>query len=1601
VIFQVQVTPGDYPSEISWQLDDGSLYDGPSTTTLYEVSFAGASEEHTLHLYDKAGDGWDVAQWTLYESLEGGALGAVVAGPFSLGRGATGSEEFTPITHTPTAAPTNLGDTHLPTAAPTAAPTDSPTATPTAVPTNSPTAMPTADPTNLGETHAPTTVPTASPTPAARMFMVRMSLGDASFENAWDIDEGDHYDYQNGELGEHSVRLQDGDHTLNMWDFIGRDGWEGAEWTLYETGEGGSLGAVVAGPFTYSCNNCKKKSETFSVPSLGGSHAATPTAVPTSVASTTVSSWVEFETACRTLLESSNSGLNILLSASFLMGPYTNYCSLSGRILSVQCNGATLDAAGGGGLFVAYASETPSSLELHDCTLKNASNVAGSSAVKMLGVDVRFDEYGRPVRTGQGFTLKVYNSVFEHNGPSEEGAAIQAWDGDVEIHNSTFQDNIANFGGAVSYRCEKRIFGKDPAKMLVRNCEFKRNLASKVSGVILSSPSAGGDGGALYLIGSDVVEIHDCIFITNIAHRNGGAIHLGVSLADSVFEHNGVSLELETSRCVFHNNTASMSAEEGVATEKDGTASFNGGGIYANDAVVGLIQATFGGNFPDPYFGFTFRLPRCEAGFFQNTTSKSCEECLVGTYKSATDPEATVCTSCAEGRFGKQTIRRSNSIYCTKCPAGYFGPLSSASSCIACPKGRYGQFPGETEASCTSACPEIVNETCAAGTASPESPMPGHYLTNIKDQKACPSGKFQPTLSFGACSVCPLGMHANGSGLTHCTDCQPGQYAANSVVTLCPDCPAGKYSASRNAMKCTECELGKFQNDAGKPFCNAVAMNQYMRRVAIRDMQGGVVRYNVEPTECPQIGLLQEVSCGTNGDGDFQFSDNFWRDGLQRADLNGQEWLTDEVYKISEATKFYKCVGKCNVAKYEGKITCGDGSSGVLCSQCSSGYYVTSSGACGQCNTIGSSAVIALAACIMDLLMAVISANFNETTRQRMGVLSNRLLSYWKRVVGINFKLFLTFIQMILLFRYVYLLTYPESYLKFLGVLSIFSFNLFEMFHLRCLVGDINFLDQMYVVGSLTFCLELAIGAMLLVQTSKTASASLKARLGQIQGILDIAVFVGYPFTSSMLFQVHNCRAIDQVSYLHSDYSVFCDTAEHQSAVIFSGFLITFVAVGTPLMYLLRLRPHRDEILSLLDRNKSGAPSRHLRFLWGDYKPRLYYWEAVVCTLKLLLTGFVVWFEPGSLLQIVVGMMMLFLYVILLLQCKPYLSPAHNGLAIFQSSMVFLSLLAALLLKIGASSNTDLGYSSDFVTGALITTAGALVVSTVCSALRDAQLAVVKVVVSVPETSWPPQRKTAYNVGAIVRSGGWSKGKYRNAEVLSNVGDKYTLRQLNGNRHERQNVPAADIEGELHDVMSAVAAICRARADMCFGYDWAGSSTEDERDSVMSIRTNGSYVQSRLGPAIDFGDAVLVENSYWFKGYCDSVRAQTKTLLQMPQVTKVRLVCIRGGPVTQLEERTMRTLAKEATEDLLGKGLNADIDVITLDFVKFKANFNLRTQLCRKREHDQVPETGHQEMATTTTNPMLEQNAVPAKQADRDEEGGGIGAWEGGDVAEL
>jgi hypothetical protein len=84
--------------------------------------------------------------------------------------------------------------------------------------------------------------------------------------------------------------------------------------------------------------------------------------------------------------------------------------------------------------------------------------------------------------------------------------------------------------------------------------------------------------------------------------------------------------------------------------------------------------------------------------------------------------------------------------------------------------------------------------------------------------------------------------------------------------------------------------------------------------------------------------------------------------------------------------------------------------------------------------------------------------------------------------------------------------------------------------------------------------------------------------------------------------------------------------------------------------------------------------------------------------------------------------------------------------------------------------------------------------------------------------------------------------------------------------------------------------------------------------------------------AVNWGDKKSVGGSYWFKGYCDAIRGEIKTLSQMPQVKTLRLICIKGGPITQLEQETILTVVADTKKDLQGKEIDADIEVVSLNF---------------------------------------------------------------------
>ena len=112
------------------------------------------------------------------------------------------------------------------------------------------------------------------------------------------------------------------------------------------------------------------------------------------------------------------------------------------------------------------------------------------------------------------------------------------------------------------------------------------------------------------------------------------------------------------------------------------------------------------------------------------------------------------------------------------------------------------------------------------------------------------------------------------------------------------------------------------------------------------------------------------------------------------------------------------------------------------------------------------------------------------------------------------------------------------------------------------------------------------------------------------------------------------------------------------------------------------------------------------------------------------------------------------------------------------------------------------------------------------------------------------------------------------------------------------------------------------RSDILFGYDWAGSSSADKRDDINQV--NWSSIES-------------VRQSYWFKGYAESVKAEMKVLCQQQPRSRLRLLCIRGGPISQLEAREIKAnLVEDAQRDMATRGVDLRVEVVETSFDEFK-----------------------------------------------------------------
>ena len=180
--------------------------------------------------------------------------------------------------------------------------------------------------------------------------------------------------------------------------------------------------------------------------------------------------------------------------------------------------------------------------------------------------------------------------------------------------------------------------------------------------------------------------------------------------------------------------------------------------------------------------------------------------------------------------------------------------------------------------------------------------------------------------------------------------------------------------------------------------------------------------------------------------------------------------------------------------------------------------------------------------------------------------------------------------------------------------------------------------------------------------------------------------FIFSPVAYSRAFLAFDCEQFDDgSSYLVADYRVDCSSSEYHDVRELAWVNILLYAVAVPACYAVLLQRASKQIVADEDASLAHA----LAFLYRDFRPArgTIFYELVEVEKKVVLSGVMVLFHRGQMLQLIVAIVLALAFLFLQAEVKPYRSSQDNFLATCSSLALVLLFLGAIVYKVDVISD--------------------------------------------------------------------------------------------------------------------------------------------------------------------------------------------------------------------------------------------------------------------------------------------------------------------------
>ncbi|CAN0225140.1 unnamed protein product, partial [Scytosiphon promiscuus] len=365
---------------------------------------------------------------------------------------------------------------------------------------------------------------------------------------------------------------------------------------------------------------------------------------------------------------------------------------------------------------------------------------------------------------------------------------------------------------------------------------------------------------------------------------------------------------------------------------------------------------------------------------------------------------------------------------------------------------------------------------------------------------------------------------------------------------------------------------------------------------------------------------------------------------------------------------------------------CLEGYEGPYCAVCSDGYSPQLGFTCMDCSgsICGIMSLVLLSIAGVLITLAVLTYLM---PREGKGGSLGRVERIARYIPLQSFKIIIVSWQILTQFTSVANVAYPDVYQHFLDMLDVFNFELGWALSAGCVV-DLDFHDRLLIstVGPMIGVLFLVMTYAAVAFVSRDSPETLKTIWNKHVFMVLLLAFLVYSGVSSVIFKTFACEELaDGNVYLRADYRIQCDSLKHQRFEVYAAFMVFVYAVGIPVFFGVLLFRDRDAWGKDGTAREEAARFTSTSDLWKPYKQSAAYYELVECSRRLLLTGVVVFIYPNTSAQITVTLMMAFVFLLISEVLDPFMSRWDTWINRMGHVVVFMSMFAALLLKVDVS----------------------------------------------------------------------------------------------------------------------------------------------------------------------------------------------------------------------------------------------------------------------------------------------------------------------------